>query len=166
MGRAGFSDLRQLRSPNRSSPPLQDWVGEQTEDPVKILTLPHPHWSKDLLPHYTEETSNAPTLTVAQEWGRTREIPGERPSLPACSNTPLIPAHTHTPIHAYMHVCVPHIQTSAHWGSSSHTHNYFLPPSFLSLLSVFFRLFWVLGFLPGLHTPTKLQHLTHGTLLQ
>lgn len=67
MGRAGFFDLRQPRTPSRSSPFLQDWVGDQTEDPGNILTLPHPHWSEnlDLLPHYTEETSNTPTLTVA-----------------------------------------------------------------------------------------------------
>lgn len=62
MGRAGFFDLRQLRTPSRSRPPLQDWVGDQAEDPVEILTLPRPHWSEnlDLLPHDTEDTSTPP----------------------------------------------------------------------------------------------------------
>lgn len=54
-----------------------------------------------------------------------------------------------------MHVCVSHIQTSAHWGSSSPTHNYFLPPSLLSVSSVF-----LFPFILGAGVSTRASH-TH-----
>lgn len=52
-----------------------------------------------------------------------------------------------------MHVCVSHIQTSAHWGSSSHTQ--LLPSSLLSVSSVF-----LFPFILGAGVSTRASH-TH-----